>query len=149
MVKSKFKIILKNQENKDIDIEYALHNSLLAEKWIKKIKHLKRVAIDPVESNIIDVSNIQDIYKKFCEFANLEPIDIEPLDQSKLNELHKIYEEQHETLSRIKNNEILYKFHHSIHHNENVSKGESKIVNGSGINAVSYTNLTLPTTPYV
>ena len=134
MVKSKFKIILKNQENKDIDIEYALHNSLLAEKWIKKIKHLKRVAIDPVESNIIDVSDIQDIYKKFCEFANLEPIDIEPLDQSKLNELHKIYEEQHETLSRIKNNEILYKFHHSIHHNENVSKGESKIVIGWGIN---------------
>ena len=131
--KSKFKIILSNQENKDIDVEYELHDSLLAEKWIKKIKHLKRVAIDSVESNIIDVSNIQDIYKEFCEFANLEPMGIEPLDQSKLNKLHKIYEEQNETLSRIKNNEILYKFHHSIHYNENVKGSKDQLVVGWGV----------------
>jgi len=131
--KSKFKIILSNQENKDIDVEYELHDSLLAEKWIKKIKHLKRVTIDSVESNIIDVSNIQDIYKEFCEFANLEPMGIEPLDQSKLNKLHKIYEEQHETLSRIKNNEILYKFHHSIHYNENVKGSKDQLVVGWGV----------------
>ena len=134
VLKNNFKLILKNSDNKELDLDYELHDSLLAEKWAKKIKHLKRVAIDPVESNIIDVSDIQDIYKKFCEFANLEPIDIEPLDQSKLNKLHKIYEEQHETLSRIKNNEILYKFHHSIHYNENIPNEESKIVVGWGIN---------------
>ena len=65
--KSKFKIILSNQENKDIDVEYELHDSLLAEKWIKKIKHLKRVAIDPVESQIVDVSNLESIYNEFCK----------------------------------------------------------------------------------
>ena len=76
MRKSKFKVILSNQENKELDVEYELHDSILAEKWIKKIKHLKRVAINPIESQIVDVSNLQSIYNEFCEFANLQPIDI-------------------------------------------------------------------------
>ena len=135
VTKNMFKIILKNKDNHQIDVDYELYDSLLAEKWAKKIKHLKRVPINPIESGICNVSDIQDIYKKFCEFANLEPMDIEPLDQSMFNKLHKIYEKQHETLSRIKNNEILYKFHHSIHYNENVppSQNEAKIIVGWGI----------------
>ncbi len=131
--KSKFKIILSNQEDKDIDVEYELHDSLLAEKWIKKIKHLKRVAIDPVESQIVDVSNLESIYNEFCKFANLEPINIENFDQDKLNQLHKIYEDQHEVLSRMKDNEILYKFHHSIHHNENIKGSKDQLVVGWGV----------------
>ncbi len=130
--KNNFKIILSNQDNIKIDLDYELHNSLLAEKWIKKIKHLKRVDVDPIESKKVDLSNIESIYNDFCKFANLEPINIKHLDQSKFNELHKIYEDQHEVLSRLKNNSILYKFHHSIHYNENASKGVSKIDVGWG-----------------
>ena len=133
VIGNNFKIILRNQENKDIDLDYELHDSLLAEKWVKKIKHLKRVSIDLVESEIIDVSDIQNIYKEFCDFANLTPMAIDPLEQNTLNKLHKIYEEQHEKLSSVKNNEILYKFHHSIHYHEDVSEGISQIVVGWGI----------------
>ena len=54
MLKNNFKLILSNSDNKELDLDYELYDSLLAEKWAKKIKHLKRVAIDPVESTIID-----------------------------------------------------------------------------------------------
>ncbi len=132
--KNNFKIILSNQENKEVDLEYELHDSPLAEKWANKIKHLKRLSVDPIESRTVDVSDIKRIYNEFCRFAKLEPIDIENFDQSKLNQLHKIYEDNHESLSRLKNNEILYKFHHSIHHNEDVSKEIAGIVIGWGVN---------------
>jgi|TARA_R110000796_G_scaffold36595_1_gene93078 hypothetical protein len=131
--KSKFKVILSNQENKELDVEYELHDSILAEKWIKKIKHLKRVAINPIESQIVDVSNLQSIYNEFCEFANLQPIDIKNFNQDKLNQLHKVYEDQHEVLSKRKNNEILYKFHHSIHHNEGIKASKDELVVGWGV----------------
>lgn len=134
MIKNNFKLILRNSEDKQFDIDYKLHDSLLAGKWFKKIKHLRHVPIDPVESEVIDVSDIQNIYKDFCKFANLEPITIKSLDQSTLNRLHKIYEEQHDALSRLNNNEILYKFHHSIHYSEDISKSKSKMPVGWGIN---------------
>ncbi len=114
MRNKKFKIIFDN----DIDIDYRLHDSELAEKWATKIKHLQNVAIDPIESYMEDVSNIEEIYGEFCKFANIDPINIVPLDQAKLNQLHQIYEEHHDRLSRMKNNTILYKLHHSIHFNE-------------------------------
>jgi len=129
---NKFRIIFSDQENNNFDLEYRLHDSSLAQKWAKKIKHLKNIPIDPIESDGIDVSNINKIYNEFCEFASLQPIDISNLDQNKLNALHKIYEETHEKLSRVSNNSILYKFHHSIHYNE--SKGaKDKIYVGWGV----------------
>ena len=109
-----FKIIFDN----NIDIDYRLHDSKLAEKWASKIKHLQNIPIDSVESYMEDVSDIGEIYTKFCKFANIEPVDIVPLDQKKLNQLHQIYEQHHDRLSRLKNNTILYKLHHSIHFNE-------------------------------
>jgi len=132
VAKNSFKIILQNQTGEEIDIDYTLDHSLLAEKWIKKIKHLRKIPIDLIESNLIDVSNIQNIYSEFCEFSNLKPIDTITLDQKKLNQLHKIYEDNHDRLSRLKNNEILYKFHHSIHYQEDVSTETKQIVVGWG-----------------
>ena len=109
-----FKIIFDN----DIDIDYRLHDSELAEKWASKIKHLQNVPIDSVESCMEDVSDIRELYAEFCKFANIEPINIVPLDQGKLNQLHRIYEEHHDRLSRLKDNTILYKLHHSVHFHE-------------------------------
>lgn len=109
-----FKIIFDN----DLEVVYRVHDSDLADAWIHKIKHLQNIPADPVESHTTDVSNIKELYREFCKFADIDPIDIVSLDQITLNHLHKIYEEQHEKLSRIKNNSILYKFHHSIHFHE-------------------------------
>ena len=109
-----FKIIFNN----DIDIDYRLHDSELAEKWASKIKHLQNVPIDSVESCMEDFSDIKGIYAEFCKFANIEPINLAPLDQRKLNQLHQIYEEHHDRLSRLKDNTILYKLHHSVHFHE-------------------------------
>jgi len=131
-IKNTFKIILLNSDNQEIDLDYKLHDSLLAQKWAKKIKHLHRIPIDPVESYAYDLSDIETVYKEFCNFAKLQPIDINPLDQSILNELHEIYEEQHEELSKHENNEILYKFHQSIHFNEDPERGQGEITIGWG-----------------
>jgi hypothetical protein len=119
VTKNNFKIILKNKDNHQIDVDYELHHSALSEKWANKIKHLKRVPIDPIESGIDNVSDIQQLYKQFCEFAGLEPIQFDTFNQSTYNTLHKIYEQQHEKLIKKKDyHTILYKFHHSIHYNE-------------------------------
>ena len=116
----------------DLEIMYRVHDSALATAWIHKIKHLQKIPIDPVESQTADVSNIKGLYTEFCQHAEIDPIDIDPLDQITLNKLHKIYEEQHEKLSVIKNNSILYKFHHSIHFHEKKSHSDKKITVGWG-----------------
>jgi hypothetical protein len=107
----KLKIIFKN----GLDVDYRLHDSELAEKWASKIKHLKNLPIDPIESYTEDVSDIRGIYNEFCNFAGIKPIEIDPLDNFKLNQLHQTYEEHHDRLSRLKNNAILYKLHLSVH----------------------------------
>ena len=33
VLKNNFKLILKNSDNKELDLDYELHDSLLAEKW--------------------------------------------------------------------------------------------------------------------
>lgn len=128
MTANSLKIILTDQENKEIDLDYKLHDSLLAEKWAKKLKHLKRIPIDPIESNVTDVSDLEVIYTEFCKFSGLDPIEVDLVDQNKLNQLHKIYEEHHERLSRTKNNEILYKFHHCIHYHEEGNRNTTKSI---------------------
>lgn len=115
--KNKFKIILRNSKTQ-LDVDYILHDSTLAVKWFQKIKHLSKIPHDPIESETVDVSDLVGIYKEFCQFAELEPIEIGDIDQQVLNTLHKIYEGHHGKLSKKRGNDILYKFHHSIHHNE-------------------------------
>ena len=122
MTANSFKIILKDQDDNEIDLDYKLHDSLLAEKWAKTLNHLKRVPIDPIESKVKKVTDLKNIYSEFCKFSELEPVDIEPLDQNKLNQLHEIYERHHERLCKIKNHEVIYKFHHCIHYHEDVNK---------------------------
>lgn len=131
-IKNTLKIILHNSDKQEIDLDYKLHDSLLAQKWAKKIKHLQRIPIDPIESYTHDVSDIKTIYKEFCEVAELQPIDIDNLDQGVLNQLHKIYEDQHEVLSGHKDKAILYKFHQSIHFNEDPQRGKGEITVGWG-----------------
>ena len=131
--KSKFKIILSDSQ-RQLDVDYIVDDSALADKWFKKIKHISNIPHDPIESDTVDVSDLVGIYEEFCQFAELEPIEIENIDQQVLNKLHRIYEEEHERLSKIKGNEILYKFHHSIHRNENKPDSENdSIIVGWGI----------------
>ena len=101
--------------NNDLELIYHLHNSALANIWIEKIKHLQNVALDPVESDHEDFSNIHSIYNEFCRFADIDPVDISTLDQGKLNQRHKIYEDKHKTLSTKQDNSGLYRFHRAIH----------------------------------
>lgn len=126
MKKNNFKIIFKNKNQQEIELDYQTHDSILASKWFKKIKHLKNIDIDDVESQQEDVSNLKKIYIDFCVFAGIQPQIFNSIDQPLLNDFHKLYEQQHKVLSGKKNNSILYKFHHSIHHNENKGADEYK-----------------------
>ena len=136
MVKNKiFKLIFKDKDNQEIILDYQLHDSIVAEKWFKKISHLKNIPIDKVESQQDDISDLKKIYNELCIFANIKPIDFEIIDQALLNYFHKLYEDLHQNLSLKKNNSILYKFHHSIHYNENIDfhKDKKDIFIGWGI----------------
>jgi hypothetical protein len=124
-----FKLIFKDQDNQLIDINYKLHDSIVAEKWFKKIKHLKNIPIDNNESNLVNLDNLKDIYIEFCNFAKITPIYFQNIDQKLLNNLHKIYEQTHEILSKKNNNSILYKFHHSIHFHESDNSQTAKEIN--------------------
>ena len=126
MKKKLFKLIFKDKENQEIDLDYQLNDSVIAEKWFKKIKHLKNIPIDEIESVQTDVSDLKTIYKQFCIFAGISPIEFSNVDQTFLNNFHKLYEKMHETLSRKQNNSILYKFHHSIHFHEEKEKNKHK-----------------------
>jgi len=128
VIKNKFTIIL-HKENETVDVEYILHDSLLARKWFHKIKHLRNVPVDPVESGLEDLSNLSNITSEFCNFAGIPNIAVDPKDQKDLNTLHEIYEQHHDRLSGIKDNTILYRFHLAIHHQEdqNIVKNRIKI----------------------
>ena len=110
-IKNKFSIIFSEETSCD----YILADNLIAEKWFAKIKHLKNIPIDPIESKLENLSNLQEIYEDFCKENQIEIKQFENIkDQNVLNELHKLYEDNHDKLSRI-NSKILYKFHHAIH----------------------------------
>ena len=129
----KFKIIFKNQDNQVVDLDYYLHDSIIAEKWFSKIKHLRFLKIDENESEISNFSNLQKIYKDFCQFAKIQPMPFDTIDQKLLNNLHEIFEKSHDRLSKLKDNSILYQFHHAIHYHESKSnKQKTKISVGWG-----------------
>ena len=122
MRNNSFKLIFKDKNNQEIDLDYQLHDSVIAEKWFKKIKHLKNIPIDLVESYQTDTSNFKKIYIDFCKFANIEPIKFKTVNQDLLNKSHNLFEKMHNKLSKKKNNSILYKFHYSIHSTENSNR---------------------------
>lgn len=130
MKKNKFfKVIFKNTHNQEVDCNYRLHESIVAEKWFRKIKHLKSLPIDENESETADFTNLKKIYQDFCSFAGISPIKFKLIDQNLLNKLHEIYEHSHKILSKEKNNTLLYKFHHSIHFHEKNQKHDFKKIN--------------------
>lgn len=132
--KNNFKIIFHDKNNKEIDLDYQLYDSPVASKWFKKIKHLKNIPIDKIESEQENVSDLQKIYNELCLFAGIQPKTFSKIDQALLNEFHKLYEDLHDVLSIKKNNSILYKFHHSIHYNEhgNIPENKKSITIGWG-----------------
>lgn len=114
------------------DVDYILHDSLLAEKWFKKIKHLSNIPINEVESGLADVSNLNGIYLEFCKFAKIPSEEIYTVDQALCNHLHQIYEDHHERLSKMPDNSILYRFHHAIHFQEKDQSVQKMIKVGWG-----------------
>ena len=122
MGNKKFKIVFADKNNQSVDIDYTLNDTSLAEKWFPKIKHLKNIPIDPIESKQVNLSNLKEIYEQFCKFADIPPIKFETVDQKLCNQLHEIYEKSHGQLSKSKDSSILYKFHHSIHFHEGICK---------------------------
>lgn len=145
MTKSKsLKLILK-RGNDTLDVDYKVHDSTLADKWFKKIKHLKNVPIDPIESGLANVSDLKTIHRHFCDFAGVDYEPLTFLDQEVLNNLHHLYEKNHDRLAGVSNNSILYKFHHAVHYQENKLKKNDRnnfITVGWGIHEGPLTNNT-------
>ena len=56
---------LRNNNNQEIDLDYQLHDSIVAEKWFKKIKHLKNIPINEIESELCDVSDLKQSIMSF------------------------------------------------------------------------------------
>ena len=131
----KFKIFFTLEDNKKHDVDYRLNDTLLAKKWFEKIKHLRHINIDNTISNLDDVSDLAGLYKQFCDFAGIEHFPFETIDQELCNRLHHIYEKEHDRISRMRDNSILYKFHQAIHFNEDIGSNKStkKIVVGWGV----------------
>lgn len=114
----KFQIVF--TKNNDLVLDYNLHDSLLADKWFKKIKHLQKIQIDPIQSELVDLKNLEKIYLEFCKQYDIKPTKIKKFNsQETLNKLHEIYEIH----SKSKNHsDVLHKFHHAIHIAEDRSR---------------------------
>ncbi len=125
--KNKFTIVFK-KKSKEFECAYTLADTAIAMKWFKKIKHLKNIPIDNIESGLIDLKGLQKIYSKFCNQYSLGEIKFEDInDQKNLNHLHQIYEENHDKISRMKDNSTLYEFHHAIHYAEGQRPSKKQI----------------------
>ena len=131
----RFKILFTLQDSKEHVVNYTLNNTVLAQKWFDKIKHLQNVPIDETISQLDDVSDIVSIYKEFCSVADIEPIRFDHIDQDLFNKLHQIYEDNHDRVAAMQDNSILYKFHQAIHYNEVLGRNRPKrhIVVGWGV----------------
>jgi len=111
----KLKIVF-NNNNKKQELLYNVVLNPVSERWIKKIKHLSKIKHSPIETTGISFSqNIEHIHREFCDFAGIEYKIVNYNEQQSLNLLHEVYERNHDRLSKIKNNDILYKFHNAIH----------------------------------
>lgn len=135
MADKTFQILFQDKDKKIIAVKYRLHDTELAIKWYAKIKHLSRIEIDKVESELTNVSDLQKIYSDFCNFAGLEKLNISEIpNQNECNLLHQIYEKNHDRLSRLENNSILYQFHHAVHQAEKIDKSlKTKMNIGWGV----------------
>lgn len=112
---NKLKIIF-NNNNKKQELLYNIVLNPVSERWIKKIKHLSKIKHSPIETTGLSFAeNIEHIHREFCQFAGIEYNSINYNEQQSLNLLHELYVSNHDRLSTVKNNDILYKFHNAIH----------------------------------
>jgi len=108
--------IVFNNNNKKQELLYNIVLNPVSERWIKKIKHLSKIKHSPIETTDLSFSqNIEHVHREFCEFAGLEYNRIDYNEQQSLNLLHELYVSNHDRLSTVKNNDILYQFHNAIH----------------------------------
>ena len=135
MMDKQFKILFDLQNNDSHAVNYRLNDTLLAEKWFDKIKHLRHVPVDETISQLDDVSDLAGIYKQFCLHAGIQYEPFNTIDQDLCNRLHHVYEENHDRVAGMSDNGILYKFHQAIHFSEVAGKNRPKrqIVVGWGV----------------
>lgn len=127
MMDKNFKILFTLKDKSIHTVDYRLNDTLLAQKWFEKIRHLRNIPVDQTISDLDDVTDLAGLYKEFCDFAGIKHLPFETVDQELCNKLHQIYEENHDRISRRPDNAILYRFHQAIHFSE--SKGGKKIKN--------------------
>jgi len=125
----KFKILFDN----DVAVDYRVHETELAEKWYAKIKHLSKVPFEPNDSGMGDLFDIHGIYKEFCDFSGIEHEPFDKINQKICNKLHKLFEDHHDKLSCVPNNNILYKFHNSVHAHEDSKDTDTGTLTGWGV----------------
>lgn len=118
------KLYFSNGEKKQ-SFCYKLVTNPVAERWIKKIKHLSKIKHNSIETTGVSFAqNIENIHREFCKFAGVEYNFIDYKEQKSLNRLHELYVSNHDRLSKLKNNDILYKFHNAIHELEKQKIGK-------------------------
>lgn len=120
-----FEVVLIDSKKQKVNLKYKLvEGSEIADRWFYKcMKHLKRVAPDPVESRQVTV-DLKVAYADFCDLVGIEPTDLETVDQKKLNFLHHQLLEFIPGLSNTKKTyEVANHFHNAIHLTEAMARG--------------------------
>ena len=106
------------------EVLYRIAANPVSERWLRKIKHLSSIAHSPLETTgTSNLENVQSIHREFCEFAGTGYVELDYNDQAMLNQLHEQYVLNHDRLSLLANNNVLYKFHNAIHAMEKKSQG--------------------------
>ena len=120
-----FEVVLIDSKKQKVNLKYKLvEGSEIADRWFNRcMKHLKRVAPDPVDSRYVTV-DLKVAYVDFCDLVGIEPTDIETVDQKKLNFLHHQLLEFIPGLSNTKKTyEVANNFHNAIHLTEALARG--------------------------
>jgi len=139
--KEEFKVIVKNEEGHKLSFIYTLEDNPVAELWYKSMKHLRNVKYHAIDSLRQEPRDIKTCYHLFCEFAGIDPLEFDHVDQSLLNKFHEQYMYHNDVLSRKKNNDIIYEFHQSIHKMERQNSG---IPSRADMHRVSYSRFSAP-----
>jgi hypothetical protein len=120
-----FEVVLIDSKKQKVNLKYKLvEGSEIADRWFNRcMKHLKRVAPDPVDSRYVTV-DLKVAYVDFCDLVGIEPTDIETVDQKKLNFLHHQLLEFIPGLSNTKKTfDVAQNFHNAIHLTEALARG--------------------------
>ena len=103
---------------------YRIAANPVSDRWTRKIKHLSSIPHSPLETSVFSGTvDVQRTHREFCQFAGIEYVEADYNDQVALNQLHEQYVTNHDRLSMLENNDILYEFHNIIHNMEKKSQG--------------------------